>query len=147
MKDLLESDIFSDLPPIPPPALINWERLREIAGTDPTFPRELVQAFVDNGMEQLAHLHQALHDHDLPQLAALAHGLGGSGSNVGSEAFEGVAQALEGLVHSDRTEPAPATLERMPAIQDALMTQAGSLVNEMKSMLHMIEQELRSKDS
>jgi PAS domain S-box-containing protein len=147
MKDLLESDIFSDLPPIPPPALINWDRLQEIAGTDPTFPRELVQAFVDNGMEQLAHLHQALEDHDLPQLAALAHGLRGSGSNVGSEAFEGVAQALERLAHSDRTEPAPASLERMPAIQDALMTQAGSLVNEMKSMLHMIEQELRSKDS
>ena len=75
--------------------------------------REIVEEFVARLQEQLAAMQRAVDEHNLPELARLAHWLKGSGGSVGFPAFTQPARRLENLVKDQQCDEIEATVAEL----------------------------------
>ena len=76
----------------------DWQQLRQLAGGDTHFERELIAIFLEDTEATLKQLGQAIADQNIPVIAELAHTLRGSSANVGACALAQTARQLEQLV-------------------------------------------------
>ncbi len=76
------------------------QQLLEMTGGDRAFLAELLDAFVEGAVEQLAAMEQAAATGSAEELIRPAHSLKGNSANVGAHRLEELARALE---HDART--------------------------------------------
>jgi CheY-like chemotaxis protein/HPt (histidine-containing phosphotransfer) domain-containing protein len=88
--------------------------LRDVGGPDPdTFIRELVQAFVDEGADEVDQIRAAADRNDPAALLMAAHRLKGSALNLGCTAVAEAADALELLGRSGTVAGSGPLLDRL----------------------------------
>ncbi len=116
--------------PDPPLRLINWDRLRDLAGEDPDFPEQLVTAFVEDGIHQVEQLRRAIQTRDPVALSQIAHSLKGASHNVGSDALVAATDRLGSWVISQ------------PLSGSKGWEQAEILVTEIQKLLSLIPKDL-----
>ncbi len=131
-------------PPDPPFRLINWDRLRDLAGDDPDFPEQLVTAFVEDGIQQVEQLHRAIQTQDPMALAQIAHSLKGSSHNVGSDALVAAAERLGSLVVSNPYQPQSHQPRSHQMVAANGWEQAEIVVTEIQKLLSLVPQDLLS---
>jgi HPt (histidine-containing phosphotransfer) domain-containing protein len=85
------------------------------ATTDRAFVRELIEAFLEDGREQIAAMRQALAGGDAPTFQRAAHSLKSSSANLGALALSAQAKALELLAKEGNLQAAAGPLEAVAA--------------------------------
>jgi PAS domain S-box-containing protein len=96
--------------------LIDWSRLEEIAGGDPSFQLEMVQEFIKNAQTFLAEAKLALAAKDYVTLANKAHQIKGGSASVAVQSISDVASQLHEQAKANNLESAHqlvAQLEQM----------------------------------
>jgi HPt (histidine-containing phosphotransfer) domain-containing protein len=86
------------------------QQLLEMTGGDPDFLDELLQAFLDGAVTQLAEMEVALATGSADDLIRPAHSLKGNGSNVGALRLVAIARELEAAGRSGALGDAGANL-------------------------------------
>ncbi len=79
------------------PAPVNLPALRELAGGDRDFERELIATFIASGDATLGKIMESLQSADLPSLRRAAHSLKGASANLRADQLAAAAGALEQL--------------------------------------------------
>ncbi len=74
---------------------LDFQRVREAAGDDPEFIRELMDLYLEDAAERLEELRAALGAGAAEELARCAHKLKGSSANVGATGVSQCAKTLE----------------------------------------------------
>ncbi|HEX9676372.1 MAG TPA: Hpt domain-containing protein [Anaerolineales bacterium] len=95
-----------------------------VASTDMAFVQELIEAFLEDGREQIAAMRQSLASGDVPVFQRAAHSLKSSSANLGALELSSQAKELEQLAKQGSLQDAPERLERVaaafPAIEQSL---------------------------
>lgn len=86
--------------------LFEPERLRAVAGNDPSFLRELAEEFARSAARTRADLTAALGAEDLGALADVAHRFKSASGQVGAHEVEARCAALERLARGDAVDAA-----------------------------------------
>ncbi|MEW6491179.1 MAG: response regulator [Cyanobacteriota bacterium] len=102
--------------------LVDWSRLEEIAGGDPSFQLEMVQEFVKNAGIFLAEAKQALAEKDGVTLANKAHQIKGGSASVAVQSMSEIASKLHHQAQANNLEGA-----------DELITQLEELLEQLKA--------------
>jgi two-component system sensor histidine kinase/response regulator len=111
-KPFAEADLlrvlrtFVPSPPQPPLDEHVLDGLREVAGGDDSFMRELAAIYLDDAPSRLAEIRRALHDRDATRLARAAHALKSSSGNIGAAAVRDVCNELEAVGRDGAIDPA-----------------------------------------
>ena len=95
-----------------------------VASTDMAFVQELIEAFLEDGREQIAAMRQSLASGDVLVFQRAAHSLKSSSASLGALGFSSQAKELEQLAKQGSLDEAPEGLERVaaafPAIEQSL---------------------------
>ena len=95
-----------------------------VASTDMAFVQELIEAFLEDGREQIAAMRQSLASGDVPVFQRAAHSLKSSSANLGALELSAQAKALELLAKAGNLQAAPEQLEAVaaafPAVEQSL---------------------------
>ena len=96
------------------------DRLLDMTGGDPAFVDELVQIYLEDGVEQLAAMHAAANDGAIESLIRPAHSLKSNSANMGAEGLAQICRELESEARSgavarvsERVDEAAALFERV----------------------------------
>lgn len=105
------------------------QQLLDMTGGDPAFLAELLDAFVEGAVEQLAAMERAAAAGSAEELIRPAHSLKGNSANVGAHRLEELARALEhdarsGLV-DDAAARVAATAAEFEVVRAELATVGG----------------------
>jgi HPt (histidine-containing phosphotransfer) domain-containing protein len=94
------------------------------ATTDRAFVQELIEAFLEDGREQIAAMRASLGSGDAVTFQRAAHSLKSSSANLGALELSAQARALELLAKEDNLQAAPGPLEAVaaafPAVEQSL---------------------------
>lgn len=91
------------------------QQLLDMTGGDGAFLEELLDAFVDGAVEQLADMERAQAAASTEDLVRPAHSLKGNSANVGAHRLEELARALERDARSGSVEDAAARISAAAA--------------------------------
>jgi len=94
------------------PRAMNFERLRQISGGDPSFERDVLEALLAEIPNQLALTDAGLQTGDTARALREAHSLKGSALNIGAETLGRTVAELERLTRAGDIAAARATLAR-----------------------------------
>ncbi|HEX7809046.1 MAG TPA: response regulator, partial [Thermoanaerobaculia bacterium] len=100
----------NDAPPLDESTLAT---LRELAGGDESFIRELAQLYLDDAPHRLLAIREALSRDDAHAMADAAHGLKSGSGNVGAMTLHALCQDLETLGRSGVRDGAPELVRRL----------------------------------
>ncbi|HEX7833762.1 MAG TPA: response regulator [Thermoanaerobaculia bacterium] len=100
----------NDAPPLDESTLAT---LRELAGGDESFIRELAQLYLDDAPHRLLAIREALSRDDAHAMADAAHGLKSGSGNVGAMTLHALCQDLETLGRSGVRDGAPDLVRRL----------------------------------
>jgi len=108
-----------------PPSPIDHATLHTlVATTDRAFVQELIEAFLEDGREQIAAMRRSLADGDAPTFQRAAHSLKSSSANLGALELSAQAKALELLAKEGNLQAASGPLEAValafPAVEQSL---------------------------
>jgi HPt (histidine-containing phosphotransfer) domain-containing protein len=95
-----------------------------VASTDMAFVQELIEAFLEDGREQIAAMRQSLASGDALVFQRAAHSLKSSSASIGALEFSELAKELEMLAKQANLPAAPEKLEQIasafPTVEQAL---------------------------
>jgi HPt (histidine-containing phosphotransfer) domain-containing protein len=95
-----------------------------VASTDMAFVQELIEAFLEDGREQIAAMRQSLASGDVLVFQRAAHSLKSSSASIGALEFSELAKELEMLAKQANLPAAPEKLEQIastfPTVEQAL---------------------------
>jgi HPt (histidine-containing phosphotransfer) domain-containing protein len=95
-----------------------------VATTDRAFVLELIEAFLEDGREQIEAMRRSLAGGDVPSFQRAAHSLKSSSANLGALELSAQAKELEMLAKAGDLTAAPAKLEDVaaafPAVEQSL---------------------------
>jgi len=95
-----------------------------VASTDMAFVQELIEAFLEDGREQIAAMRRSLEGGDAVTFQRAAHSLKSSSANLGALELSTQAKALELLAKEGNLQAAPEPLEAVaaafPAVEQSL---------------------------
>jgi len=95
-----------------------------VANTDMAFVQELIEAFLEDGREQIAAMRQSLASGDALVFQRAAHSLKSSSASIGALEFSDLAKELEMLAKQGNLPAAPEKLEQIasafPTVEQAL---------------------------
>ena len=92
-----------------------FDALVQMTGGDMDFVDELVDTFLDDGVEQVAALRAAVATSDMPALVRPAHSLKSSSFNLGAMQLGELCKELEELARSNVVVDAPARVDSIAA--------------------------------
>ena len=108
--------------PLDPAAL---DRLRELAGNDEDFVRELLTTYLEDAVGQLARMRAAAEAGDQPALVMASHSLKSNSANVGAIQLADLCRALEA---DARAGVVAAAIDRVIAAEAAFAVVKSELV-------------------
>ena len=95
-----------------------------VANTDMAFVQELIEAFLEDGREQIAAMRHSLASGDALVFQRAAHSLKSSSASIGALEFSDLARELEMLAKQGNLLAAPEKLEQIasafPTVEQAL---------------------------
>ena len=101
------------------------DRLRELAGGDEDFVRELLTTYLEDAVGQLARMRAAAEAGDLPAFMMASHSLKSNSANVGALHLADLCRALEA---DARTGAVPDAVSRVVAAEAAFAVVKAELV-------------------
>ena len=95
------------------PAEFDWQQLRQLAGGDPEFEKELLTMFLDDAEASLRQLESAIASKSTTAIEDIGHSLRGASANVGASAMAAVARQLEQAAQKGKMTSASKLLQQL----------------------------------
>ena len=92
------------------------DQLRQLAGGDEAFEKELLQLFVGDTENSLLQLETAINAENPSAVESLAHYIKGASANVGAVGLSRAAAQLEALAKTGQLKTAPGSLRQLQSL-------------------------------
>lgn len=94
-------------------ALLNWERLHQLANNDSEFETELLQIFLEDARVHLNGAGDAFEKQEFVKLKDEAHQLKGASANVGAVSIQNTAAELEKKARAENSDGMPELFQKL----------------------------------